>query len=429
MKRKKVPNNELGLEKGLEQLGISLRWNVRSSLMECKMGKGKPWCEVNDHASAHIRSLFNERFLLNGHRGGRLGRDHFQDLTDALFGRFEDRRVDPFRQWLIEILLKNKCWDKKDRYAETFTGFDLEERNDPDLMRWAGRQIVLGAVARTIHPGSKVDTSVVLIGPQGIGKSSFCQFLFPKEHRASWVCEGLDFSAPEVRRVESIQGAVIVELAEMRGSTRAEASSIKHFMTQVTDRTRLSYRRNPDPLPRRCIFVGTADNDQVLPNDPQGNRRFVPIYIEGGSRARLKKWFDENREQLWLQAVKELNKGGQPYLPDELRGRARDAAEGARNRDELGEEIVRRLAGRIGEPFKMDRLMSSIVDERLGSSTPSQFAVTRALKHLGYENRRIHVKGVRGRFWVPPEDVELSDDEKDWVQAPLPSQEASDVTH
>ena len=39
------------------------------------------------------------------------------------------------------------------------------------------------------------------------------------------------------------------------------------------------------PLHRRCIIVGTTNRTDVLPNDPSGNRRFVPVLLNPAARA------------------------------------------------------------------------------------------------------------------------------------------------
>ena len=55
--------------------------------------------------------------------------------------------------------------------------FDV--RPDP-LCQWAARCMFLGAVARTFEPGYALHEMVVLIGPQGSGKSSAVSSLLPQ---------------------------------------------------------------------------------------------------------------------------------------------------------------------------------------------------------------------------------------------------------
>ena len=63
-----------------------------------------------------------------------------------------------------------------------------------DLLRWASRSVLMGVVLRTDHPGEKHDEMVVLVGPQGIGKSTAWAWLLPAEpQRALWFSDGLSF--------------------------------------------------------------------------------------------------------------------------------------------------------------------------------------------------------------------------------------------
>ena len=55
------------------------------------------------------------------------------------------------------------------------------------------------------------------------------------------------FHADVKAQVEALQGRVLVEVAEMSGSTRAEVESIKTFLARQDDgAVRLTYRRGPD---------------------------------------------------------------------------------------------------------------------------------------------------------------------------------------
>ncbi len=50
---------------------------------------------------------------------------------------------------------------------------------------------------------------------------------------------------------------------------------------------------------------------QVLPKDPSGLRRFVPVTLEGGDPAHVSDYLDMHRDQLWAEAL-ELYREGAP---------------------------------------------------------------------------------------------------------------------
>ncbi|MCY4242420.1 MAG: hypothetical protein OXD36_11820 [Rhodobacter sp.] len=65
---------------------------------------------------------------------------------------------------------------------------------DPKLARWASRATVMGAIKRARRPGTKLDEMPVLIGDQGIGKSTATAHLLPAEHRSKWFSDALDLA-------------------------------------------------------------------------------------------------------------------------------------------------------------------------------------------------------------------------------------------
>ena len=95
------------------------------------------------------------------------------------------------------------------------------------------------------------------------------------------------------------RASVIVEVSEMTGARHADLENLKTFISQQDDGTvRFAYRRDPETMLRRCILAGTSNNEFMLPNDPTGLRRFVPIklndpkheteaYIAGHTRATM----------------------------------------------------------------------------------------------------------------------------------------------
>ena len=113
----------------------------------------------------------------------------------------------------------------------------------------------------------------------------------------------------------------------MQGARRADLESLKAFLSRTDDgSTRLAYRHNPEPMPRRCIIVGTADRPDPLPDDPN-LRRFVPITLTGGNAARVMEFMDKCRDQLWAEGLYLYERGQDARLPDELKGKQAEATE------------------------------------------------------------------------------------------------------
>ena len=213
-----------GLVAALDHLGFDLRYNERSSRLEIlDVGAEHPtWNETDDMLRSSIRERIGERCSVFNKDKERvpmtLTSRRFVELTDAVL---DAKRVDPFKEWLNGL----PAWDKDPRLDLWLYGCFTIGEIDADLLKWSCYSVPMAAVWRADHPGEKHDEMVILVGPQGLGKSTVWAWLLPKEHRAQWFSDGLRFLAEPKAQVESLQGRVIVEASEMSGSTRADVEN------------------------------------------------------------------------------------------------------------------------------------------------------------------------------------------------------------
>lgn len=365
------------LEAALNMLQVRLRFNLRSQRGEMSRG-GKPWIEMTDRSTADLRRKIAARFQYQRESRGpaplHFGEQSWTLYVDALLYK---RECDPFRDWLERL----PAWDGLDRIRHWLSDvFEVENEGNP-LVSWASQFVFLGAVMRAYEPGVELDEMPVLIGPQGIGKSTALRLTLPPE-MPSLFADGLHLAASPKERAEALQGRAIVEAAEMAGSTRAELESLKSFLSRTDDgAVRLAYRRNPETMLRRCILVGTTNAPDPLPNDATGNRRFVPVVLTGGDVGRLRAYLDYSRTQLWAEAVALHKNGEHARLPDELNTEQAVATERARRRDELLEDAVERWLAEDHDGFTMVEAAHGIGIVRKGD--PAATLPMRDVRRLG----------------------------------------------
>lgn len=161
------------------------------------------------------------------------------------------------------------------------------------------RKSLVGAVARVFEPGVKLDTSIVLVGSQGVGKSQIINRL-GKE----WYSDNIT-TVKGKEACEQIQGFWIIEIAELAAMKRVEIEAIKQFMSKQEDTYRGAYARNVKSHKRQCIFICTTNTHDCL-KDYTGNRRFLPLDVDG-DKATKYIWKDLNNyevDQIWAEAVK-----------------------------------------------------------------------------------------------------------------------------
>ena len=189
-------------------------------------------------------------------------------------------------------------------------------------MRAVTRKALTAAVSRVMRPGCKWDYMLVLVGPQGIGKSYLLKLL-GKE----WFSDSVT-TVQGKEAYEQLQGSWIIEMAELAATRRAEVEAIKHFLSKQEDIYRVPYGRQVSVFPRQCVFIGTT-NDLTFLRDQTGNRRFWPVVV-GENQPTKSLWrdlTDEELDQIWAEAVQAYKGGERLYLTPELESEARQIQE------------------------------------------------------------------------------------------------------
>jgi len=192
----------------------------------------------------------------------------------------------------IRDYLNGLAWDGQQRVATLFV--DYVGAEDNPYHREAALLFLLGAVTRVFEPGHKFDFVPILEGVQGKRKSTFIRIL--AKH---WFAE-LEGDFHDAKgMVERMQGAWLLELAELSGFSKAEVTTIKGFISRQTDKVRMAYARRATEFQRQCVFLGSTNEAEYL-RDSTGGRRFWPIAcrVEEIDTDRLAREVD----QIWAEA-------------------------------------------------------------------------------------------------------------------------------
>ena len=393
-----IAHDDEGLAFALGKLGIEYRYNKRAGVPEIDRGKG--WERINDRNEAALMCKIAKSFIGRNGQPAKFGRDTWRDSFNALL---DAREIDPFKVWLDAL----PEWDSVER-LNCWLGdcFGILPEDVP-LMQWASQAILLGAIWRT-HKPTKLDDIVVLIGAQGIAKSTAIAHLFPADKRGEWFSDGLVLSDDDKTKIEALQGSVIVECSELSGMRRALLENLKGFITRIQDDKRMAYARYSEPMPRMCVIVGTTNSDTPLPNDPTGNRRFVPIKVEGDPTTtpyEVRKYLDANRVQLWSEALAAYKRGVQAWLHPVLLPEQKAAADRARNKDDvLEDKVFNWTKKQNGVAFTIVELARGIgyltrEQQAVELDSRQQFHIGNALRQMGYDKKQRSVDGRRVMQW------------------------------
>ena len=269
--------------------------------------KSLPWREVKgesqwiDSDDASLR-FYMERLY------GMTGKDRIFDAVNVVA---QERSFHPVRDYL-----QSGVWDGVPR-VDTLL-IDYLGAEDNAYTRAVTRKTLVAAVARIYNPGCKFDYMLTLRGRQGLGKSALIAKL-----GGPWFSD--TFTTMQGKDAyEQVQGVWIMEVGELAGMRKAEAETIKLYISKQVDRFRPAYGRRSQEFPRQCVFIGTTNETQFL-RDTTGNRRF---WVVDTPNDPTKDMWDELTseviQQIWAEAVELFKMGEKLFLPKSMETTARE---------------------------------------------------------------------------------------------------------
>ncbi len=236
-------------------------------------------------------------------------------IADALTDVMVRQRRHPVRNYLRSL-----TWDGVPRLGTLFIDFLGAE--DTEIVRQMTRKHFTAAVSRVMSPGCKYDYMLVLVGDEGIGKSTILRLM-----SQPWYNDSLT-SMDGKEGMEPLRQSWIIEVGELMGIKRSEVESIKAYLSRQVDTYRPSYGRCVEEHPRQCVFFGTTNERNFLKGQT-GNRRFWVIETHK-QLPKMDLWHEltqDYRDQVWAEAVHLSDNGEELFLDHELENEARRTQE------------------------------------------------------------------------------------------------------
>ena len=200
---------------------------------------------------------------------------------------------------------------------------------------------------------------MVLIGDEGTGKTTGMRELLPPAWRDIWYRKSLRLDRTQKEIIEDTRGYVIVECSELEGLDHRSRNRVKNLIDDPYDIAREAYGRTTTKQARSFILVGTANDEGSGLFDIEGKqRRFWPVPTRNNVNLRdlsdSRQWLDDNREQLWAQALEEYRRYEGPSdswrPPATLSGEHRDAVDEHRATTMGGDIAASLTAYVMGKP-------------------------------------------------------------------------------
>lgn len=281
-------SNVIAILKAHPDFRDKIRYNTFKQVLEID---GK---ELQDEDTLRVQHILQIKFGLHS-----ITKD---TVYSALVHCAYDNRYDEAQDWL-----KSLVWDGEKRlFNWLHTATNVE---DNTYTRGVGTQWFIGMVNRIMNPGCIFDYMLVLVGGQGIGKTSLFRIIGGEWYKSfTGGIEGKDFYM-------QMRGAIIMDLDEGATLYKSEAIKIKSIITTTHDEFRAPYDRIPKKYPRHFVF--SMSTNEIEPfRDATGNRRYWAVDIEGMVQF---DWLKANREQLFAEALYWLENPSDeiPQVPEE----------------------------------------------------------------------------------------------------------------
>lgn len=243
----------------------------------------------------------------------------------------------------IEDYCKSHAWDGEGRIAQVAACLKSSHPLRDTYIRLFFRQCVAAVKSLERYKldgsGEMLGSVPVLIGEQGMGKSSFWAMLIPPGMKSEG--ESLKLGGhKEADTKRAVLSGLVAILDEIgAGLDFSEQEDVKNFITARADSFRVAYAHWPTNKPRMTVLVGTSNELHL--KDATGSRRFLAMEIDGIDFDRLNELMADPGflQQCYAEAWHEVMEEGAIWWLDSDEDKIR-ARENAKHQDQSEEEAA-----------------------------------------------------------------------------------------
>lgn len=346
--------------------------------------EGGEWRTITDNDYTALR------LTLAGKKHEPIGREM---IRDAVMLVAEQNKIDTAVDWA-----KRLRWDGVERIDRFFT--DCFGVQDTAYARAVSRYLWTALAARCLQPGVKADMVPVLIGLQGVGKTTSIEALCPIDDAFAEV----DLTEKDDDIARLMRGKLVAEIAELRGLASRDADSIKAWVSRRVEEWTPKYKEFVTRYPRRAVCIGTGNNGGFL-DDDTGERRWLPLTVGQVDVERIRR----ERDQLWAEGAMVFGLEGIAWQD------AQSLAVHEHGKYKVGDVWSERIAAWLGDDEMdgglradgvvrmLDVLVSCLGIPVAKITRKDELRVGKVLRMLGFEKHNKRVDGVQGWAWVRAE--------------------------
>lgn len=230
----------------------------------------------------------------------------------TIYATHPARQSNPFVAYLQTLE-----WDGVQRFGQNGI-MPISTVENTEYTRAALRNFYLAIITRSMEPGCQLDSMLILVGGQGVRKTSF--FLSIADGIPGVRAYTLLTEAPEGPNLKDIDArrhrtpvVIFDEFDQLSGLK--DQKTMKGDLSKREDEWRTPYGRFPTAHDRKFVMCGTTNDDQFL-TDETGARRQWPVRV--GSRIPTRELSREHQDQMLAEAMVLYCQGERPRYDDEF---------------------------------------------------------------------------------------------------------------
>lgn len=202
----------------------------------------------------------------------------------------------------INMIENIPAWDGVERLR--YYGRDVLKAEDNSYVADIGKYIFMAMVARVMYAPVQIDGVPVLVSRQGTRKSTMVEgmALTPQYYVA------MDFAEDKKEMYRQMSGRMVIGMDELSGTSKAEVTEIKKFITRSTDTWTPKFSNTTKTAARRGILVGTTNQNRFL-KDKTGERRMLPVKVAVTAGTMDTDLQEQNKVQYIAEAIHLLKAG------------------------------------------------------------------------------------------------------------------------
>lgn len=282
---------------GWLKIHYELRYDLVTDLTYCRALGSQEWKTADTRTVCTMRRKMAEELA---------SRVLKTDVQDVIWSDIAVA-VHPVRDYL-QALPK---WDGKDRVAEltsyvtvvpTQPGQTAEDAQQ--LFHWAAHKWLLGNVGMWLRDDTVNHEMLILVGPQGIYKTTFFRWLLPPQLRHLYLENNHNTFSTKDDQI-ALGENCLMEVEEFNITHPREIGALKSSLTAMTIKERRPYARQREEKHRLAGICGTC-NEQNFLADETGNRRFLCFMV---SSVKMPSEWGIDYDQLYAQLRDEFLSG------------------------------------------------------------------------------------------------------------------------